>query len=98
MAPRQALDFGTVNRLVSQQPMRPQIEQGYSHPQYSNSNINGYQANTHTAVNTPLLQSTVQSGFNPLAITGGASRISNYTGSNTGNNINSLSSKYQVRN
>lgn len=74
MAPRQAIDFGTVNRLASQhqhqQQNIPQLQQA---PYYSEQSIpttarqstypTAHQTNHQTAINTPLLQSVVRPNF-----------------------------------
>ncbi len=93
MVPRQAIDFNTVNRFAAQQQQMPQLQQNPYYPEPKSVPT----TNPQTAINTPLLQSTVQPGFQPPAITNGVSRVTNPS-SNIANTMNSMASRYQTRN
>jgi hypothetical protein len=83
MAPRQAIDFNTVNRLAAQhqnmQQQLPQIQQG---SYYASQNIPS---------------TSYQPTINNPSITNGMSRISNIT-NNTTHTMNSTNNRYQVKN
>lgn len=83
MAPRQAIDFNTVNRLAAQhQNMQQQLPQIQQNPYNSDRNI------------PPI--SYQQTNNNP-AIANGMSRVSNIT-NNTAHTMNSMNNRYQPRN
>ena len=106
MAPRQPLNFQTVNQLALQHEQLQAQQQAQNSQQYRSQQPQIMpqimpqtqpQSAYHTAVNTPLLQSQVVPGVQSVyPIQPGQNRVSSV--SNTANNISNLASRYQNRN
>ena len=103
MAPRQPLNFQTVNQLALQNEQLQAQQQAQNPQQYRPQQPQimpqtQSQSAYHTAVNTPLLQSQVIPSVQSVyPIQQGPNRVSSVT-SNTANNISNLANRYQTRN